>query len=136
MNTMALVACKECKKEVAKSAKSCPHCGVAQPGVTAGEKAGGCLVIILMFVAAGWFLFPGDGGTTVTAAEIGDAWPLSAQEARLYCNSAGQRYMTVDGTRYALNGKALSAGLPRPDPVTKAGMTPSILIERAGQLCD
>lgn len=28
---MALVKCKECKKEIAKSAKSCPHCGAATP---------------------------------------------------------------------------------------------------------
>lgn len=30
---MALVQCKECKNPVSTSAKLCPHCGVANPGV-------------------------------------------------------------------------------------------------------
>lgn len=39
---MALVACKECKKEVADSATTCPHCAVAKPAVAMSEpvKAG------------------------------------------------------------------------------------------------
>lgn len=28
---MALVSCRECKREVSSDAASCPHCGVADP---------------------------------------------------------------------------------------------------------
>ena len=31
---MALVACRECKKEVANNAKTCPHCGTQNPALT------------------------------------------------------------------------------------------------------
>lgn len=34
---MALVHCKECGKEVAISAPTCPHCGVPYPGATKGK---------------------------------------------------------------------------------------------------
>lgn len=51
-----LVACKACKKEIAKSAKTCPHCGVSSPGVNIGK---GCLGIIvfgaLIGLIAGFF---------------------------------------------------------------------------------
>ncbi|EOU1316490.1 zinc-ribbon domain-containing protein [Klebsiella pneumoniae] len=42
---MALVKCKECGKEVAQSAKTCPHCGVATPYV---QQKGGCLSLIVL----------------------------------------------------------------------------------------
>ncbi|MDZ4263894.1 MAG: hypothetical protein U1B30_16395 [Pseudomonadota bacterium] len=42
---MALVSCKECKKEVSKSAKTCPHCGVKDPGITAKDYVLGLGII-------------------------------------------------------------------------------------------
>ena len=30
---MALTNCKECKKEVSTEAKTCPYCGIDNPGV-------------------------------------------------------------------------------------------------------
>ncbi len=36
---MALTKCKECKKEVSTSAKTCPHCGVKDPGFGAKTEA-------------------------------------------------------------------------------------------------
>ena len=42
---MALVACKECKKEVASSAKKCPHCGVANPSMGVKETLTGLVVL-------------------------------------------------------------------------------------------
>lgn len=32
---MAIKKCKECNKEVSSSAKTCPHCGVKKPGISA-----------------------------------------------------------------------------------------------------
>lgn len=44
---MALIACKECGKEISKKAKSCPHCG-------AKNKSGlGCLPIFLGIMGLG-----------------------------------------------------------------------------------
>lgn len=43
---MALVNCKECKKEVSNSAKTCPHCGVKDPAVGAKQKFIGFLVLV------------------------------------------------------------------------------------------
>lgn len=48
---MALTKCKECDKEVSTGAKSCPHCGIAHPGVK-HNKILNALVIIVIIVAA------------------------------------------------------------------------------------
>lgn len=77
----------------------------------------------------------GANSLDVTAADFGDAWPLTAPAARLYCTAAGERYMAVDGVTYALNGQALSTGMQRPDAVTKPGSVATVLTERAGELC-
>lgn len=42
---MALTKCKECKKEVSASAKTCPHCGIDNPGVKVMK---GCLILVLL----------------------------------------------------------------------------------------
>jgi len=42
-----LVECKTCKREIARTASSCPHCGVSNPGINAHETASGCLQIFL-----------------------------------------------------------------------------------------
>ncbi|MDV0602844.1 hypothetical protein RZO85_24540 [Raoultella ornithinolytica] len=55
---MALTKCKECKKEVSASAKTCPHCGVKNPGV--GLK--GCLVIMLLALGFGVYMTARDSG--------------------------------------------------------------------------
>jgi hypothetical protein len=50
---MALTTCRECDGQVAKTAKTCPHCGTERPGqrgvhVSAGM---GCLIILVAFGA-------------------------------------------------------------------------------------
>ncbi|QMV75009.1 zinc ribbon domain-containing protein [Comamonas piscis] len=35
---MAIVFCRECKKEVSDAAATCPHCGIAEPGKGAKPK--------------------------------------------------------------------------------------------------
>lgn len=45
---MALKPCKSCKHNVDTSAKICPSCGVADPGVTFAQKLGGLVVLGLI----------------------------------------------------------------------------------------
>lgn len=45
---MALTKCKECKREIAKSAKTCPYCGIQSPGSPVGF-IGIILVAFLVF---------------------------------------------------------------------------------------
>lgn len=47
---MALKPCKECKKEVSTSAKTCPHCGVKNPGVSTKDSLIGLGVLVLIVV--------------------------------------------------------------------------------------
>ncbi|MES2614684.1 MAG: zinc ribbon domain-containing protein [Bdellovibrionota bacterium] len=43
---MAMIQCKECKKEVSTSAKTCPHCGVSRPGQKVPDLVAGILVVV------------------------------------------------------------------------------------------
>ncbi|CAH3779769.1 hypothetical protein I9Y19_003266 [Citrobacter freundii] len=61
---MALTKCKECKKEVSTSAKTCPHCGVKDPGFGAKQKLSGCLVLIIITVTVMYFIGNDDEKTT------------------------------------------------------------------------
>ena len=47
---MALVSCKECKKEVSKNSKTCPNCGIDKPGITANDTAKGCLGVFAFVI--------------------------------------------------------------------------------------
>ncbi len=50
---MTMTACRECGEEVSNKAKSCPHCGVKNPGKKKQKGIGwgpGCLIIIGLFV--------------------------------------------------------------------------------------
>lgn len=55
---MALKPCKSCKHQVDTSAKTCPNCGVANPGVTTAQTLGG-LVILGIIVAVGFSMCSG-----------------------------------------------------------------------------
>lgn len=52
---MALQPCKECKKEISTKAKTCPHCGVKDPGVTTKDVLFG--VVILVAIVFGLIMF-------------------------------------------------------------------------------
>ena len=43
---MALVACKECQHKISHSAKTCPSCGIEEPGVTIMHKLFGFAVVL------------------------------------------------------------------------------------------
>lgn len=49
---MALVKCKECKKEVSNKAKICPNCGVKDPAVGPKEMFAAIVLLLLL----GWGL--------------------------------------------------------------------------------
>ena len=53
---MAMVKCKECKKEISKSAKKCPNCGVDYPGILPLEHLGGFIVTLAVFGFIFWQL--------------------------------------------------------------------------------
>ncbi len=48
---MALAPCKSCKHQIDTKAKTCPSCGVSEPGVTAAQKAlGAFILLVIIFV--------------------------------------------------------------------------------------
>jgi len=71
---MALTTCKECGKEVAKKAKTCPHCGTEKPGqggtqVSAGM---GCLVIVVATgLISALLITSGDPGSRPAPPDLG-----------------------------------------------------------------
>lgn len=49
---MPAVACKECRKEIARNAWVCPHCGVLNPVVSAQEPLIELSVLAVIFAGA------------------------------------------------------------------------------------
>lgn len=45
---MALIKCKECKAEVSNKAKTCPSCGVKNPGITFIHQMGGLALLAVI----------------------------------------------------------------------------------------
>ena len=45
---MALNNCKECKKEVSTNAKTCPYCGINNPGVINNNRRVGVVVLLML----------------------------------------------------------------------------------------
>ena len=72
---MALKPCKECKKEVSATAKTCPHCGVKDPGITFKDTLTGLAILaVLVWGAITWFSEPeGSANSDQAVAEAGDA---------------------------------------------------------------
>lgn len=66
---MALVKCKECKKEVASSAKVCPHCGVKNPATKTSHALIGLGALVLVIFAAVKCSSGGDDAKSADAAK-------------------------------------------------------------------
>lgn len=47
---MALISCKECQKEVPRSANTCPHCGVSKPAATKEKTIKGFLGLVTLIL--------------------------------------------------------------------------------------
>jgi len=136
---MALTQCKECKKEVSTSAKTCPNCGAKGPASGQAFRVFSLAVFAVFAMGVFASLLPGGDPLrkTVSAAEYGDRWPLKVDSAVIGCKLPSVRYLEVDGVRYALNGKALTAGMPRADQIRRDPDDYSLadFTERAGELC-
>lgn len=72
---MAMTKCKECKQQVSTSAKTCPHCGVKNPGTTTGQIIGGMAILLVGFFALKSCGSSSDSGsaTEQTKTEVSDA---------------------------------------------------------------
>ncbi|WP_208950167.1 hypothetical protein [Rahnella sp. ChDrAdgB13] len=57
---MAMLKCKECKKEVSAKAKVCPHCGVKDPGFSAKDAFKGFIFLAVLVGAGYWYFSGGD----------------------------------------------------------------------------
>lgn len=89
---MALVECKECKKEVSDQAAACPHCGA--PAIKAKAAGKTTKSEIWMFLGLmlfiGWLLVKCTAGTDYTTSEdrkdpvFNSAWDGSVQQAERY----------------------------------------------------
>jgi tetratricopeptide (TPR) repeat protein len=53
---MALTTCKECNQEVSTEAKTCPYCGIDNPGVIDNNRRLGVVVLVVM-IFLGIFIF-------------------------------------------------------------------------------
>ena len=91
---MALVACKECKKEVAHSAKTCPHCGVAKPATGLKETLAG-LVVLGIAVAVTMSMCSGDKGEPANKAAA-PTQPTQAVSARAPVSGADAKSYIAD----------------------------------------
>lgn len=76
---MALVKCKDCKKEVSKKAKVCPHCGVDKPAVTKSTEIiqGIIGLFVLILIVAAIF-----GGKKENEAEMKSAPEIAKSEIK------------------------------------------------------
>ena len=54
---MAMTKCKECKKEVSTNAKTCPNCGVKDPGFTIKDYIFGVIVLIVIVWGVKSYMF-------------------------------------------------------------------------------
>ena len=113
---MAIKKCKECKKEVSSKAKTCPHCGIDNPGMEVSPLASGCLVLGIIAIFLGYMIGSGDDNKpsqTITAEKEdqcrkdlqcwGDKHLLGAG---VYCDS--------DIERLALNDHKWTDGMFEP----------------------
>lgn len=66
---MALTQCKECKHEVASTARKCPNCGVKNPGL----KAKNAFLSIIFIVGLISILYTCTSDTPPEKAEVGEA---------------------------------------------------------------
>lgn len=71
---MALKPCKSCKHQIDTSAKTCPNCGVSNPGVTTGQTLVG-LVVLAIIIGVGFSMCSsGEGDSSAPAApKVDDA---------------------------------------------------------------
>lgn len=74
---MGIIQCKECGKEVSTSAKTCPHCGIKDPGTGWKEKVMGVVLLgLIVWTIYAWLSGDDDAFdvSTVDFSTIDLAW--------------------------------------------------------------
>jgi hypothetical protein len=99
-----LVGCKTCGRNVDKSAKICPNCGVSNPGVNS-DAMKGCLVLVLLVFIVGGFI-----GFNSEVSE--DKKPKTPAEQR--AEDIRKQFSPFDGSHYQLT-KLIEASMKNPD---------------------
>ncbi len=66
---MAMKPCKECKQDVSTKAKTCPHCGVKNPTITAKDQFVGAIILVVI-IAGLWMWLSGDSEPEKTPEQI------------------------------------------------------------------
>lgn len=102
-----IVECKTCKKEVAKGAKVCPHCGQKNPTMKTKDMLIGIAVISAIFIYA--IMPDSPNSKEIKKSEYGNKWAFTTDTAKLICYKDGDTnspVVVVDGKPYGLTGFA------------------------------
>lgn len=103
---MGLVACKSCKHQVDSSAKTCPQCGVADPGVSTLQKLAGLAVLAVIIVVLLVTCSSDDESPAVSAPAAAPAEAIAPP-----AQDAGQATLGIKPTAYADRLNTLLADL-------------------------
>jgi RNA polymerase subunit RPABC4/transcription elongation factor Spt4 len=102
-----LVECKSCKKEIAKGAKVCPHCGQKNPTVNMLQTFLGFVILV---VVISFFLSDNTvNDKHIYKKDYGDKWAFTVDEATLVCykdNDIKSPVIVLDGKAFGLTGFA------------------------------
>lgn len=93
---MALIKCKECKQEVSNTAKTCPQCGVKNPGVTAKALMITWAVIIIVIMFAISQCAPDEKPTEVTQLPTSEATAQKWYEGGTLHNANGLEWQKAE----------------------------------------
>lgn len=102
---MALVKCKECKKEVSSKAKLCPHCGIKNPAVGAKETLVGLVVVVVGVVMLAQCM----GGSNKGDADKVEATPKETPEQIAAKEAACRSDLQCWGDKHAIAAKIACA---------------------------
>src|ERR1700722_1832695 len=89
---MALIKCKDCKKEISSAAKACPHCGKPVPHINPGDVVK--VAVGLLIVWGIYHVFSSSDSPSAPVppapppASSTQAPPLAPREPSFDCNSA------------------------------------------------
>lgn len=95
---MALVTCKECKKEFSSDAKACPHCGKRRTSLTTKLFAG---VFVFVGVMAFWGMIQGQKASEEAAQKKAEQRAALTPEQRLAEDAAKAKEEKLSAARGA-----------------------------------
>ena len=102
-----LVECKTCKKEVAKGAKVCPHCGQKNPTIKTKDMLIGFAVLTAIVT---YMIMPDlPSSKEINKSDYANKWAFTSDTVTLKCykdNDINSPVVIVDGKKYGLTGFA------------------------------